>query len=420
MVKLRLTSASSTKQKATPSSSAPNNGQVDPPFRLGLRFRPHDGSYGVQVLTTTRPSPATLSNRIQERDFVKLSNAPVKVPIHQRDLPAIHAARHADRLFDGIVAAFKEVEQTMALELAVKLKQAVMQTLETTSTKGRLSKTRVITLMPYQRLAGIHGIKKQLAYSDWFFMAVWLGPEHPFLEDIRKDMSDHWGVHLLTDEIIYPVIHNRETEERLFNGEVTPSEASIEERAKAIKKTIEDSTVKGLSATIKGHLPDGLKLNGFGDSTRIQTLETSLTSTNRELEDARKQVRNLESQLTEAKASQARAQEKTNSDMETLRKEVQLLKAAQNDTVNKTVEALWPIITQSSTSCRQRMSSIEAKVRKGEKKVEKDIDTLRNEVAQSAEKAEKAVETGALVLSVLSTPGGQKRKMDEFLEDLDI
>ncbi|KAF5660253.1 hypothetical protein FCIRC_12193 [Fusarium circinatum] len=403
MVKLRLTSASSTKEKAMPSFSAPSNGEVDPPFRLGLRFRPHDGSYGVQ-----------------ERDFVKLSNAPVKVPLHQRDLPAVHAVRHADRLFDGIVAAFREVEQTMALDLAVKLKQAVMQTLETTSTKGCMSKTRVSTLMPYQRLAGIHGIKKQLAYSDWFFMAVWLGPEHPFLEDIRKDMSDHWGVEFPTDEMIYPMIPNRETEERLFNGEVTPSEASIEERAKAIKKTIEDSSVKGLSATIKGHLPDGLKLNGFGDSTRIQTLETSLASTNRDLEDARKQVRNLENQLVVAKASQARAQEKTNSDMETLRKEVQLLKTAQNDTVNKTVEALWPTITQSSASCRQRMSSIEAKVRKGEKKVEKDMDTLRNEVAQSAEKAEKAVETGALVLSVLSTPGGQKRKMDEFLEDLGI
>ncbi|KAF5547893.1 hypothetical protein FMEXI_4991 [Fusarium mexicanum] len=423
MVKLRLTSSSSAKEKATPSSSAPNNGQVDPPFRLGLRFRRHDGSDGVQVPITTRLSPATLSNMIQERDFVKLSNAPVKVPIHQRDLPAVHVARHANRLFDGIVAAFKEIEQTMALDLAVKLKQAVMQTLETTSTKGRMSKTRVSTLMPpYQRLAGIHGIKKQLAYSDWFFMAVWLGPEHPFLEDIRKDMSDHWGVEFPTDEIIYPMIPNRETEERLFNGEVapTPSEASIEERAKAIKKTIEDSTVEGLSATIKGHLPDGLKLNGFGDSTRIQTLETRLASTNRDLEDARKQVRNLENQLVEAKASQARAEEKTNSDMETLRREVQLLKARQNDTVNKTVEALWPTITQSSTSCRQRMSSIEAKVRKGEKKVEKDMDTLRNEVAQSADKAEKAVETGALVLSVLSTPGGQKRKMDEFLEDLNI
>ncbi|KAF5986047.1 hypothetical protein FBULB1_2611 [Fusarium bulbicola] len=399
MVKLRLRSASSTKQKATPSSSAPNNGQVDPPFRLGLRFLHHDGSYGVQ-----------------ERDFVKLSNAPAKVPIHQRDLPAVHVARHADRLFDGIVAAFKEVEQTMALDLAVKLKQAVMQTLETTSTKGRMSKTRVSTLMPYQRLAGIHGIKKQLAYSDWFFMAVWLGPEHPFLEAIRKDMSDHWGVQLPADEIIYPMIPNRETEERLFNGEFapTPREASIEERAKAIKKTIDDSTVKGLSATIKGHLPDGLKLNGFGDSTRIQTLETSLASTNRELEDARKQVRNLESQLTEAKASQARAQEKTNSDMETLRKEVQLLKTAQAGNVKKDVEALQMSLLRYSTSCQRHKAEIETKVHIADMKAKNELNVLRSEVAQSAEKAEKAVETGALLLSVLSTPGGQKRKRDEI------
>ncbi|KAF4487901.1 hypothetical protein FAGAP_11235 [Fusarium agapanthi] len=399
MVKLRLTSASSTKEKARPMPVTPNNGQGDPPFRLGLRFRRHDGSYGAQ-----------------ERDFINLWNKPAKVPIHQRDLPAVHAARHAERLFDGIIAAFKEVEQTMALDLAVKLKQAAMQTLEITSTKGRVSKAKVSTLMPYQRLAGIHGIKKQLGYSDWFFMAVWLGPEHPFLESIRKDMSDLWGVQFPTDAIIYPKFIPIETQMSLFYGKpVTATDAdSIEERAKAIKKSIDDSTVNGLNAAIKGHLPDGLKLNGFGGSTRIQTLETSLASTNRELEDARKQVRNLENQLAEAKASQARAQEKTNSDMETLRKEVQLLKTAQADNVKKDVEALRMKLTQHSTSCQQRAAGIETKVLNREKKVEKELNVLRSEVAQSAEKAEKAVETGALVLSVLSTPGGQKRKMDEI------
>ncbi|KAG9500488.1 hypothetical protein J7337_008967 [Fusarium musae] len=341
-----------------------------------------------------------------DRDFVKLSNAPTKVPMYLSDLPYEPTTVCLSK---SIIAAFKEVQQTMPLDLALRLKQAVMQTMKTTPNMGSIGKTKVSSMMPYQRLAGEHGIEKQVGYPDWFFMAAWLGPGHPFLEDIRKDMSDVWGVEFPTDEIIYPMIMNRETEVRLFNGEIAPipNEDSIEERVKTIKKTINESPVNGLSAAIKDHLPDAFK--DFGDASKVHTLETSLASTNRELEDARKKVSNLEKQLSEAKTSQARAQEKTNnelqktkSDMETLRKEIRQLKAAQGSTENvkKDVEALRVTLTQ-------RVTNIQAKV-------EKDMGTLRSEVAKSAEKAEKAVETGALVLSVLSIPGGQKRKMDEI------
>ncbi|KLP06579.1 uncharacterized protein LW94_14424 [Fusarium fujikuroi] len=377
MVKLRLTNNSSTKEKDTPMPATPSNGQVDLPFRLGLRFRPHDGT-----------------TRAQDRDFIKLTNAPAKVPMHQRDLPCVYKAA---RLAESIIAAFKEVEQTMPLDLAVKLKQAVVQTLGITSTAGCISKTKVSTLMPYLRLAGKHGIKKQLGYPDWFFLAAWLGPGHPFLESIRKDMSDVWGVEFPTDAIIYPAILNRETEERLFNGEIAPAtnEESLEERAKAIMKTINESSVNGLSAAIKDHLPDAFK--DFGDSNRMHTLETSLASTNRDLEHARKQVNSLEKELAESKALQA----KTKNDMETLRKELKQLKAAQGSTNN---------VKKDLGVLRATVTGMEAKVLKGER----DMITLRNEVAHSAEKAEKALETGALVLSVLSTSGGQKRKMDEI------
>ncbi|CZR49243.1 uncharacterized protein FPRO_09016 [Fusarium proliferatum ET1] len=372
-----LSNNSSSKEDDTPNPTTSCNGQVDPPFRLGLRFRPHDGT-----------------TRAQDRDFIKLTNAPAKVPMHHRDLPCLNKAA---RLVESIVAAFKEVEQTMPLDLAVKLKQAAVQTLGITSTAGRISKTKVSTLMPYQRLAGNHGIKKQLGYPDWFFMAAWLGPGHPFLESIRKDMSDVWGVEFPTDAIIYPAILNRETEEKLFNGEIAPAtnEESLDERAKAIMKTINASSVNGLSAAIKDHLPDAFK--DFGDSNRMHTLETSLASTNRDLEHARKQVNSLEKELAESKTLQA----KTKNDIETLRKELKQLKAAQGSTNN---------VKKDLGVLRATVTGMEAKVLKGER----DMITLCNEVAQSAEKAEKAVETGALVLSVLSASGGQKRKRDEI------
>jgi hypothetical protein len=343
----------------------------------------------------TRFAPAALTDMLQDRDFIKLSNAPAKVSMYPIDLPYEPAT---SRLCDSIIAAFREVEQKMPYELAQCLKVAVKLTMKTTTTTGCISKTKVSAMMPYQKLAGKYGIEKQLCYPDWFFMAAWLGPGHPFLEDIRKDMSDVWGVEFPTDEIIYPMIVDRKTEDKLFMGEVapTPKGDSIEERAKTIKKTINESSVNSLSAAIKDHLPDAFK--NFSDASKVHTLENSLASTNRELEDARKKANNLEKQLIETKA----AQEKTSRDMDTLRKEIKQLNAAHGSTENvkKVVEAL-------RVALRQQVTGIEAKV-------EKDMRTLRNEVAESAEKAEKAVETGALVLSVLSTPGGQKRKMDEI------
>ncbi|EWY89510.1 hypothetical protein FOYG_10334 [Fusarium oxysporum NRRL 32931] len=335
----------------------------------------------------------------ESKDFVKLSNAPSKTQLHRLDVPDAYATRHAERLFDNIIAAFNEVEQTMALELAVKLKQAVVQTWKDNSTKGPIDKAEVTAQMPYQKLTGTNGLKKRLYYPYWFFLAVWLGPGHPLLQSIRNDISSPSKPRM-----------------SLFYGKpaTAPKENCIEERAKAIKKTIDNSPVNGLSAAIKGHLPDDL--NEFGTNPRIYSLEMRLASANHELEDTRTQISNLEKGLAESKASQARALEKTKSDMETFRKEIQQLKTAhgQTDNVKKDLEALREMLTQHSTNCQQRAAGIETKVLSGHKKVEKEMNVLRSEVAHSDEKAEKAVETGALVLSILSTTGGPKRKLDDM------
>ncbi|ENH71694.1 hypothetical protein FOC1_g10002560 [Fusarium oxysporum f. sp. cubense race 1] len=215
---------------------------------------------------------------------------------------------------------------------------------------------------------------------------------------------------------MYPKFIPIEAQKSLFYGKVAtaPSEDCIEERAKAIKKAIDNSTVNGLSAAIKGHLPDAL--NEFCTNPRIYSLEMRLASTSHELEDTRKHVSNLEKELAESKVSQARALEKTKSDMENLQKEVQQLKTAQGqtDNINKDLEALRAMLTQHSTSCQQRAVGIETKVLSGHKKVEKEMNVLGSEVAHLDEKAEKAVETGALVLSILSTTGGPKRKLDDI------
>ncbi|KAI7763539.1 hypothetical protein ACKAV7_008652 [Fusarium commune] len=58
-----------------------------------------------------------------------------------------------------------------------------------------------------------------------------------------KNISDLWGVQFPTDAI-----------------------NCIEDRAKAIKKTINNSPVNGLSTAIKEYLPDAL--NEFGSGTR--------------------------------------------------------------------------------------------------------------------------------------------------------
>ncbi|KAF5710597.1 hypothetical protein FGLOB1_5428 [Fusarium globosum] len=387
-----------TKEKDAP---MPARRQLNSPTPQGLRFRPHDGS-----------------EKAQERDFVTLSSAalgsPLPLHLYLDEFQNCFATAHVNKFFDNIIAAFRAVEQTMARDLAVRLIRAVAQLWNGTFTRGSTNRARVSAKISYRKLTGTAGSEKQLYYPDWFFMAVWLGPGHPLLQSIRKDMSDLWGVRFPTDAIMYPKFVPIETQMRLFYGKpakpTTPKEASVEERAKAIKKTINDSTVNGLSAAIKGHLPDDL--GGLGNSTRVHELEASHASMARELEEARKKVVNLEVKLGESRALQA----KTKNDMETLRKEVQQLKSAQAQTgdVKKDIEAIRVMLTQHSTSCEKRAAGIGAKVVNGQNKVEKEMSALRSEVAQSAEKAEKAVETRALVLSVLSASGGQKRKMDEI------
>lgn len=322
---------------------------------------------------------------------------PSNTQLHHHDFPTSYRLEHDERLIDDIIAAFNEVAKTMTHDLAVKLKRAVLEAWKHSWTKGPVRKAKVVTKWLYEILSGTNYRDKLLYYPYWFFMATWLGPGHPYLQSIRKDMSDLWGVEFPTDAIIYPAILNRETKEKLFNGEIAPAtnEESLDERAKAIMKTINASSVNGLSAAIKDHLPDAFK--DFGDSNRMHTLETSLASTNRDLEHARKQVNSLEKELAESKTLQA----KTKNDIETLRKELKQLKAAQGSTNN---------VKKDLGVLRATVTGMEAKVLKGER----DMITLRNEVAQSAEKAEKAVETGALVLSVLSASGGQKRKRDEI------
>ncbi|KAG5744346.1 hypothetical protein H9Q70_012950 [Fusarium xylarioides] len=259
---------------ATPAASSQGE-----PSRVGLRFRPHDGS-----------------ERVQERDFVRLWKLTPKYIIYRSHFSPAHVTRHAESLFETLTAAFNGVEQDMALDLPLKLRKAVAKLWERTSTREVIDKAQVSTLMPYQRLAGIHGIQKQLGYSDWFFMAAWLGPGHPFLESIRKDMSDLWGVPFPTDSITYPKVVPIETQMSLFYGKPAstpaPNESSIEERAEAIEKETNNSPVNGLSATITGHLPDMVSESGSG--TRMQALETNLAPTNSELENTQKQLSNLD------------------------------------------------------------------------------------------------------------------------------
>ncbi|KAH7169282.1 hypothetical protein DER46DRAFT_600046, partial [Fusarium sp. MPI-SDFR-AT-0072] len=53
-------------------------------------------------------------------------------------------------------------------------------------TKRSIDKAKVTAQMPYQKLTGTNGFRKQLYYPHSFFLAAWLGPGHPLLHSIRK------------------------------------------------------------------------------------------------------------------------------------------------------------------------------------------------------------------------------------------
>ncbi|KAI8680657.1 hypothetical protein NCS56_00471500 [Fusarium sp. Ph1] len=204
----------------------------------------------------------------------------------------------------------------------------------------------------YKRMQGNERSQKELYYPYWFFLAVTWGASHPSLAPIREDMALLWGVEFPARFVIYPFGIPIERQQTLFHGGLQdPSPlCEIQRRAQGFRAAIEGVGKPSVIEAVTEYAPALL-------NKAVHTVDVG--SLHQELKDTREQLRKTQGQLKE---TQKQLQE-TNKELQETRK-----------------------------------------------KLEKDIESSNKELTATNRRVDKVVDTCALVLSILTTPGGEKRK----------
>ncbi|KAM0340734.1 hypothetical protein ACHAPU_010325 [Fusarium lateritium] len=239
---------------------------------------------------------------------------------------------------------------------------------------------------PYDILLGLNDERKLLSYSFWFYLAAWYGPGHPDLQHIRQEMSAFWGAEFPTDAIIYPANFSVCDQKKLFAGIPvdltlnpraslptpslpTPSlptaslpiisassDTEMQVRVQDFKEIFEKTPVKDLAKAISQKMPNIPET----DASEIDSLKAQLDATRRELENTQKELSSLE------KRSQ------------------------------KSLEV-----------------AIDAECQYQQEFTEGHVKGLEGKLAETNQRVDKAMEICALLLGIVSAPGGEKRKRDD-------
>ncbi|WAO87243.1 Hypothetical protein NCS54_00454700 [Fusarium falciforme] len=205
----------------------------------------------------------------------------------------------------------------------------------------------------YQKMRGTARNQKELYYPYWFFLAVVWGPGHPSLTKIRNDMAALWGVEFPKIYIHYPYGILVERQKALFHGgrESSIPLCEIQRRAQGFKAAIEGVGRPSVIEAVTQYAP--ALLNKAVPADDVESLH-------RKLKDTQEQLHKTQGQLKET---------------------------------------------------QKRLQETDGELQEARKKLKNDIETSNKELAATNRRVDKVVDTCALVLSILTTPGGEKRKL---------
>ncbi|KAF4993257.1 hypothetical protein FGRMN_6621 [Fusarium graminum] len=317
-----------------------------------LTFVSRTGRHKNNLFRNAEPRLCKNADRLQISHFPMYNRCPLRLTIR-----------------NSFLAGFQIIEEHMAPSVAEELvnfltnswRSHIDELYEVPSPTGQRA---------YDALLGLNNEKKLLSYCLWFYLAAWYGPGHPDLQSIRREMSDLWGVEFPTDRIIYPTNISVENQEKLFYGiptDIKPNlpalssvgqvrDTEMQDRIQDFKNTLETTSVEDLARTISQRMPTGTET---ADTKEIDTLKAQLATTRRELGRTRKDVSNLQSKLDKERA------------------------ICQSDHIE---------------------------FHKQHSKSEKREKELEGMITETNQRVDKAMETCALLLSIVSAPGGSKRK----------
>ncbi|RTE81736.1 hypothetical protein BHE90_003732 [Fusarium euwallaceae] len=206
----------------------------------------------------------------------------------------------------------------------------------------------------YKRMRGSGRDQKELYYPYWFFLAVTWGVNHPSLLPIRKDMAALWGVGFPDIYSIYPPGIPAERQRVFFHGgpEKPIPLLQMERRAQDFKAVIEGVGRPSVIEAVTKYAPALLKKAVPNDE--VESLQ-------RKLKDTQEQLQKTQGQL--------------------------------NDT-------------------QKRLRETNDELQETRKKLKSDTESSSKDIAAVNLRVDKVVDTCALVLSILTTPGGEKRTLE--------
>ncbi|KAF5019845.1 hypothetical protein F66182_8124 [Fusarium sp. NRRL 66182] len=349
-----------------------------------LAFRPHDGSYYCiqmrQMKGSAHPEPG------------RVECLPSFFPLRNR-------FEHEGTVVYSFVLGFQIIEKNMCAFLAQALVEVLVKTWDQDTLLGSWG-SKTPALHPfYAKLRGHDGSEKSLHYPYWFYLAAWWGPGHPALESIRRDMSELWGVEFPEDAIVYPADVGVKSQKRLFAGIPHDHKSQArQDRVQELKRTIENTPVEGLADVISAQLPVILnKPRRDSSANGFESVKEELESIGTNLAIARDKVDGLQNNMAnfQADVNDLRARQETHdSALDALGKD--------KDATDRNLDNL-----------KTELDTLKAENRASNEKsehMETRVKDLEDKLVKANKRAEKAVETCALVLSLLETPGADKRK----------
>ncbi|RMJ07395.1 hypothetical protein CDV36_013013 [Fusarium kuroshium] len=264
-------------------------------------------------------------------------------------------AEHLVSLFNGIK---DEMNNPLASELAEFLPNAWK------NWTAQVRKPNFATQdVFYSELRGTHGGRKILYYPHWFFMAACWGPAHFQLAPIRKDMSALWGVEFPTSSVFYPANIPAWRQKALFFGKRAEDTSfhEMEDRVEGFKAAIEDVDKPSIIEALTEYAPGLRNKAAYGNDAK--ELRNQLRDTRKQLEETQGKLEGTQTQLRNAKERLRIAEER--------------------------IEDTERQLRETKTKCDSLCS--------------------KDDLITTNRRVDKVVETCALVLSILTTPGGEKR-----------
>ncbi|KAL2689159.1 hypothetical protein Neosp_003211 [[Neocosmospora] mangrovei] len=337
---------------------------------------------GVSQSASTPPTELTMSSETKDTgptydgvqnlpadknenaDSGSLSEADESVKLSVEDFNLLGAARRDSELAQDIVRSFNIIKDNMDEPLASELAEFLPDAWRRWCQDPKVN---LITQHSfYNQLRGTQGHTKRLCYPQWFFLAAAFGASHPTLAPIREDMSALWGVSFPADQIFYPANVPAWRQEALFSGK-RPKDTSfheMEDRVEGFKAAIEDVDKPSIMDALTQYAPGLRGKAAYGHY--VKDLREDLKDTRQQLQVAQDQLKDTQTQLRNAE---------------------------------------------------ERLDKIQEDLRRAEERLQETNLCSKDDLMATNRRVDKLVETCAVLLGILTAPGGEKREREEEQDD---